>query len=164
MNTEAEKSEAAKVPSIWAGDLPKIGIRPTIDGRLGGVRESLEDQTQTLARSVEKLLTENLCYPNGQPVACVVAKPCIGGVAEAAATEELFRRENVGVSLTVTPCWCYGSETMDMDPLRPKAVWGFNGTERPGAVYLQPFWRATPRRGSRHSESTGVTFRRQVIQ
>ncbi len=136
MNTEAEKSEAAKVPSIWAGDLPKIGIRPTIDGRLGGVRESLEDQTQTLARSVEKLLTENLCYPNGQPVACVVAKPCIGGVAEAAATEELFRRENVGVSLTVTPCWCYGSETMDMDPLRPKAVWGFNGTERPGAVYL----------------------------
>ncbi|MFC7337746.1 L-fucose isomerase [Haloferula chungangensis] len=122
--------------TAWGTDLPKIGIRPTIDGRLGGVRESLEDQTQALAKSVEKLLTENLRYPNGEPVQCVVAKPCIGGVAEAAATEDLFRRENVGVSLTVTPCWCYGSETMDMDPLRPKAVWGFNGTERPGAVYL----------------------------
>lgn len=116
--------------------MPKIGIRPTIDGRLGGVRESLEDQTQILAQSVAKLLSENIHYPNGQPVECVVANPCIGGVSEAVATEDLFRRENVGVSLTVTPCWCYGSETMDMDPLRPKAVWGFNGTERPGAVYL----------------------------
>ena len=95
------------------------------------MRESLEEQTQVLARAVE-----HLRYPNGEPVECVVAEPCIGGVAEAAATEDLFRRENVGVSLTVTPCWCYGSETMDMDPLRPKAVWGFNGTERPGAVYL----------------------------
>lgn len=136
MNTGADRSEKAQVPNIWQGALPKIGIRPTIDGRLGGVRESLEEQTQVLARSVEKLLAENLRYPNGQPVECVVANPCIGGVAEAAATEELFQRENVGVTLTVTPCWCYGSETMDMDPLRPKAVWGFNGTERPGAVYL----------------------------
>lgn len=124
------------VPHVWQHEMPKIGIRPTIDGRLGGVRESLEEQTQLLAKSVAKLLSENLRYPNGKPVECVVANPCIGGVAEAAATEELFRRENVGVSLTVTPCWCYGSETMDMDPLRPKAVWGFNGTERPGAVYL----------------------------
>ena len=131
-------SDNANKPALtaWSHDLPKIGIRPTIDGRLGGVRESLEDQTQALAKSVERLLTENLRYPNGEPVQCVVAKPCIGGVAEAAATEDLFRGENVGVSLTVTPCWCYGSETMDMDPLRPKAVWGFNGTERPGAVYL----------------------------
>ncbi len=131
-------SASAQNPTLtaWSHDLPKIGIRPTIDGRLGGVRESLEDQTQALAKSVERLLTENLRYPNGEPVQCVVAQPCIGGVAEAAATEELFRRENVGVSLTVTSCWCYGSETMDMDPLRPKAVWGFNGTERPGAVYL----------------------------
>ncbi|MFK7767031.1 MAG: L-fucose isomerase [Mariniblastus sp.] len=120
----------------WQGELPKIGIRPTIDGRLGGVRESLEDQTQALAQSVAELITSSLHYPNGQPVQCIVAKPCIGGVAEAAAAEDLFRRENVGVSLTVTPCWCYGSETMDMDPLRPKAVFGFNGTERPGAVYL----------------------------
>ena len=124
------------VPSAWQEELPKIGIRPTIDGRLGGVRESLEDQTQALAQSVAKLLTENLRYPNGRSVDCVVATRCIGGVTEATATEALFRRENVGVSLTVTPCWCYGSETMDMDPLRPKAVWGFNGTERPGAVYL----------------------------
>ena len=118
-------------PNIWQQEMPKIGIRPTIDGRLGGVRESLEDQTQILAQSVAKLLSENIHYPNGQPVECVVANPCIGGVSEAVATEDLFRRENVGVSLTVTPCWCYGSETMDMDPLRPKAVWGFNGTERP---------------------------------
>tara|TARA_R110002073_G_scaffold73085_14_gene178846 strand:+ start:13177 stop:14976 length:1800 start_codon:yes stop_codon:yes gene_type:complete len=126
----------ADITTVWQGELPKIGIRPTIDGRLGGVRESLEEQTQALAQRVKTLLTENIRYPNGEPVQCVVANPCIGGVAEAAATEELFRRENVGVSLTVTPCWCYGSETMDMDPLRPKAVWGFNGTERPGAVYL----------------------------
>ncbi|WP_372720928.1 L-fucose isomerase [Novipirellula sp.] len=126
----------ADITTVWQGELPKIGIRPTIDGRLGGVRESLEEQTQALAQRVKTLLTENIRYPNGEPVQCVVANPCIGGVAEAAATEALFRRENVGVSLTVTPCWCYGSETMDMDPLRPKAVWGFNGTERPGAVYL----------------------------
>jgi L-fucose isomerase len=121
---------------MWRGNLPKIGIRPTIDGRLGGVRESLEEQTQRMAESVKSLLCEHLRYPNGEPVQCVVASPCIGGVAEAAAADELFRQENACVSLTVTPCWCYGSETMDMDPLRPKAVWGFNGTERPGAVYL----------------------------
>ncbi|MGY8675215.1 MAG: L-fucose isomerase, partial [Verrucomicrobiia bacterium] len=105
MSNTMESNDASCVPSVWSDDMPKIGIRPTIDGRLGGVRESLEEQTQTLARSVEKLLTENLCYPNGKPVECVVAKPCIGGVAEANTTEELFRRENVGVSLTVTPCW-----------------------------------------------------------
>jgi len=118
------------------GDMPKIGIRPTIDGRLGGVRESLEDQTMTMARSVAKLLTENLRHSNGLPVECVIAERCIGGVAEAAQAAAQFAREGVGVSLTVTPCWCYGSETMDMDPTMPKAVWGFNGTERPGAVYL----------------------------
>jgi L-fucose isomerase len=120
----------------WNGGFPKIGIRPTIDGRLGGVRESLETQTMKLARSAATLISSNLKYPNGKPVECVVADTCIGGVAEAAATAEKFAREGVGVSLTVTPCWCYGSETMDMDPLMPKAVWGFNGTERPGAVYL----------------------------
>jgi L-fucose isomerase len=117
-------------------NLPKIGIRPTIDGRLGGVRESLEDQTMNLAKSVASLLTSTLRHPNGQPVECVIADTCIGGVAEAAACAEKFARAGVGVSLTVTPCWCYGSETMDMDPTIPKAVWGFNGTERPGAVYL----------------------------
>jgi L-fucose/D-arabinose isomerase len=123
-------------PTIFQGDLPKIGIRPTIDGRLGGVRESLEDQTMNLARRVADLISKNVRYPNGEPVVCVIADQCIGGVSEAAACDAKFRRENVGVSLTVTPCWCYGSETMDMDPLRPKAVFGFNGTERPGAVYL----------------------------
>lgn len=118
------------------GAMPKIGIRPTIDGRLGGVRESLEEQTMTMARTVARFLSENLRHYNGLPVECVIADTTIGGVVEAAATAEKFRREGVGVSLTVTPCWCYGSETMDMDPHLPKAVWGFNGTERPGAVYL----------------------------
>lgn len=118
------------------GDMPKIGLRPTIDGRLGGVRESLEEQTMAMARSVANLLSENLRHANGLPVECVIADTTIGGVAEAAQTAEKFKKEGVGVSLTVTPCWCYGSETMDMDPYLPKAVWGFNGTERPGAVYL----------------------------
>lgn len=115
---------------------PSIGIRPTIDGRLGGVRESLEDRTMAQAEAVAALLSSELRYPDGTPVRCVIADSCIGGVTEAAACAEKFKRENVGVSLTVTPCWCYGSETMDMDPHTPKAVWGFNGTERPGAVYL----------------------------
>ena len=115
---------------------PKVGIRPTIDGRLGGVRESLETQTMDQAKAAAALISSTLRYPNGQPVECVIADTCIGGVAEANAAAEKFARENVGVSLTVTPCWCYGSETMDMNPLIPKAVWGFNGTERPGAVYL----------------------------
>ena len=118
------------------GDMPKIGIRPTIDGRLGGVRESLEGQTMALAQAVAEFLTANLRHANGLPVECVIADTCIGGVAEAAQAAEKFARAGVGVSLTVTPCWCYGSETMDMDPHIPKAVWGFNGTERPGAVYL----------------------------
>ncbi len=117
-------------------NLPKVGIRPTIDGRLGGVRESLEKQTMTLAKAAAKLISSTLRYPTGAAVECVLADTCIGGVAEAAACADKFARENVGLTLTVTPCWCYGSETMDMDPLRPKAVWGFNGTERPGAVYL----------------------------
>lgn len=115
---------------------PKVGIRPTIDGRLGGVRESLEEQTMRQAQSVVDLIAQELRYPDGSPVECVIADETIGGVSEAAACAEKFKRENVGVSLTITPCWCYGSETMDMDPMVPKAVWGFNGTERPGAVYL----------------------------
>ena len=118
------------------GALPKVGIRPTIDGRRRGVRESLEVQTMNMAKSAAKLITENLRHPNGMPIECIIADTCIGGVAEAAMCAEKFAREGVGVSLTVTPCWCYGSETMDMDALTPKAVWGFNGTERPGAVYL----------------------------
>ena len=122
--------------SMWIGGFPKIGIRPTIDGRRLGVRESLETQVMTMAQTAAKFLSANLRYPNGNPVECVTADTCIGGVAEAAACADKFRREGVGVSLTVTPCWCYGSETMDMDNTMPKAVWGFNGTERPGAVYL----------------------------
>lgn len=118
------------------GDMPKVGIRPAIDGRRRGVRESLEKQTMALAQAAARLITENLRHSNGLPVECVIADTCIGGVAEAAMAAEKFRKEGVGVSLTVTPCWCYGSETMDMDPLSPKAIWGFNGTERPGAVYL----------------------------
>ncbi|RIX50017.1 L-fucose isomerase [Paenibacillus nanensis] len=120
----------------WLGAFPKIGIRPTIDGRRKGVRESLEEQTMNMAKAVAQLFEENLRYPNGEPVQCVIADTTIGGVAEAAACADKFAREQVGVSLTVTPCWCYGTETMDMDPSIPKAVWGFNGTERPGAVYL----------------------------
>ena len=123
-------------PNRWLGSLPKIGIRPTIDGRRKGVRESLEEQTMSMARAVAELLTTTLRHPNGQPVECIIADTTIGGVAEAAACAEKFARAGVGLSITVTPCWCYGSETMDMDPLIPKAVWGFNGTERPGAVYL----------------------------
>ena len=118
------------------GALPKIGIRPTIDGRLQGVRESLEDITMNMAKNVAKFLSANLRHPCGDTVECVVADTNIGGIAETARCTEKFSREGVGVSLTVTPCWCYGAETMDMDPLIPKAVWGFNGTERPGAVYL----------------------------
>ena len=115
---------------------PKIGIRPTIDGRLGGVRESLEERTMQQAQAVAALIAAELRYPDGTPVECVIADTCIGGVKEAADCADKFKTANVGVSLTVTPCWCYGSETMDMDPHLPKAVWGFNGTERPGAVYL----------------------------
>ena len=120
----------------FQGDWPKIGIRPTIDGRMGGVRESLEVQTMNMAKSVVDLLTANIKYPDGTPVQCVIADSTIGRVAESAACAEKFKKENVGVTLTVTPCWCYGSETMDMEPHTVKAVWGFNGTERPGAVYL----------------------------
>lgn len=115
---------------------PKIGIRPIIDGRLGGVRESLEETTMNMAKAVAKLFTEQLKYPDGSPVQSVIADSCIGGVKEATNCAKKFEKENVGVSLSVTPCWCYGSETMDMNPLLPKAIWGFNGTERPGAVYL----------------------------
>lgn len=118
------------------GSLPKIGIRPVIDGRKQGVRESLEEQTMNMAKAAATLLTNNLCHPNGVPVECVIADTTIGRVAEAAECAEKFARERVGVSLTVTPCWCYGTEVMDTDSLLPKAVWGFNGTERPGAVYL----------------------------
>ncbi|MBE6674205.1 MAG: L-fucose isomerase [Ruminococcaceae bacterium] len=120
------------------GDYPVIGIRPTIDGRRGPlkVRESLEAQTMNMAKAAAKLFEENLKYSNGEPVKVVIADTTIGRVAEAAACASKFKKEGVDITLTVTPCWCYGSETMDMDPMTIKGVWGFNGTERPGAVYL----------------------------
>ena len=126
---------------------PKIGIRPTIDGRQGGVRESLEDKTMALAKAVAELITTNLRNGDGSPVECVIADGTIGRVAESAACAEKFEREGVGSTITVTSCWCYGSETMDMNPYYPKAVWGFNGTERPGAVYLAAVLAAHAQKG-----------------
>src|SRR5574344_102382 len=126
---------------------PKIGIRPTIDGRWGGVRESLEAQTMGMAKAAADLISKNLRYHDGAAVQCVISNTTIGGGAEAAACAEQFSKENVVATLTVTPCWCYGSETFDMDPLTIKAVWGFNGTERPGAVYLAAVMAAHAQKG-----------------
>ena len=137
--TETNRTEVIiMAKSRLIGDYPVIGIRPTIDGRRGalGVRESLEDQTMNMAKSAAKLFEENLRYSNGEPVKVVIADTTIGRVAEAAACEAKFKKAGVDITLTVTPCWCYGAETMDMDRNTIKAVWGFNGTERPGAVYL----------------------------
>ena len=139
--------------------LPKIGIRPVIDGRRMGVRESLEAQTMNMAKATAALISEKLRHACGARVECVIADTCIAGMAESAACEEKFSSQNVGVTITVTPCWCYGSETIDMDPLRPKAIWGFNGTERPGAVYLAAALAAHSRKGSRRSPSTDMTCR-----
>lgn len=126
---------------------PKIGIRPTIDGRQGGVRESLEEKTMSLAKAVAELISSNLRNGDGSPVECVIADGTIGRVAETAACAEKFEREGVGATITVTSCWCYGAETMDMNPYWPKAVWGFNGTERPGAVYLAAVLAAHAQKG-----------------
>ncbi|WP_290392775.1 L-fucose isomerase [uncultured Duncaniella sp.] len=126
---------------------PKIGIRPIIDARQGGIRESLEDKTMNLAKAVANLISANLRYPDGSPVECVIADGTIGRVPEAAACAEKFEREGVGATISVTSCWCYGSETMDMHPHWPKAVWGFNGTERPGAVYLAAVLAAHAQKG-----------------
>ena len=125
----------------------KIGIRPTIDGRQGGVRESLEEKTMALAKAVASLISSNLKNGDGSPVECVIADTTIGRVAETAACAEKFEREGVGATITVTSCWCYGAETMDMNPYWPKAVWGFNGTERPGAVYLAAVLAAHAQKG-----------------
>ncbi|MCK9478215.1 MAG: L-fucose isomerase [Firmicutes bacterium] len=126
---------------------PKIGIRPVIDGRWGGVRESLEEQTMNMAKAAKDLIESNLHYSDGAPVKCVIGSTTIGGGAEAAKVAEEFTKENVVATLSVTPCWCYGSETMDLDPATIKAVWGFNGTERPGAVYLAAVMAAHAQRG-----------------
>src|SRR5574344_2523568 len=131
------------------GDYPVIGIRPTIDGRRGvlKVRESLEEQTMNMAKSAAKLFTDNLRYSNGEPVKVVISDTTIGRVAESAACEAKFKKEGVAITLTVTPCWCYGAETMDMNPMTIKGVWGFNGTERPGAVYLAAVLAAHAQKG-----------------
>ena len=126
---------------------PKIGIRPTIDGRQGGVRESLEEKTMNLAKAVAELISANVKHADGTPVECVIADGTIGRVAETAACQAKFEREGVGATISVTSCWCYGSETMDMHPHWPKAVWGFNGTERPGAVYLASVLAAHAQKG-----------------
>ena len=129
------------------GAIPKIGIRPTIDGREMGVRDALEAQTMDMAKSCSELLTKNLKHPNGMDVECIIADTTIGGVAEAVDCAEKFQKENVGLSITVTPSWCYGAETMDVTPFIPKAIWGFNGTERPGAVYLAAVLAAHSQKG-----------------
>ena len=131
------------------GDYPVIGIRPIIDGRRGPlkVRESLEDQTMNMAKAAKALFEENLRYSNGEPVKVVIADTTIGRVAEAAACAAKFKKEGVDITLSVTPCWCYGSETMDMDPNTIKGVWGFNATERPGAVYLAAVLAAHAQKG-----------------
>jgi len=141
MKTMAEKR--------YVGDYPVIGIRPIIDGRRGPMklRESLEGQTMELAMAAKKLFEENLFYSNGDPVKVVIADTSIGRVPEAAACADKFRKEGVDITLSVTPCWCYGSETMDMDPNTIKGVWGFNGTERPGAVYLAAVLAAHAQKG-----------------
>ncbi len=127
--------------------LPKVGIRPCIDGRRNGVREGLEDQTMGMARAAARLIAENLRYQNGEPVEVVIADTAIGGVAEAALCQQKFEREGVQVTLTVSPCWCYSTEVMDFDPHTVKAVWGFNGTERPGAVFLAAVLAAHSQKG-----------------
>ena len=133
----------------FIGDYPVIGIRPVIDGRRGPlkVRESLEEQTMNMAKAAQKLLTENLKYSNGEPVKVIISSTTIGRVAEAAQCADEFRKAGVDITLSVTPCWCYGSETMDMDKNTIKGVWGFNGTERPGAVYLASVLAAHAQKG-----------------
>jgi L-fucose isomerase len=131
----------------YASSLPKIGIRPVIDGRQRGVRESLEDQTMNMAKAAAKLISDQVFHTTGERVECIIADTTIGGVRQSADCAEKFAKEGVAVTLTVTPCWCYGTETFDMDPLTVKAVWGFNGTERPGAVYLAAVLAAHTQKG-----------------
>ena len=131
----------------YAIELPKIGIRPCIDGRRNGVREGLEVQTMNMAKAAAKLIADNIRYPNGEPVEIVIADTTIGGVREAAACQAKFEKSGVTVTLSVSPCWCYSTEVMDFDPQTVKAVWGFNGTERPGAVFLAAVLAAHAQKG-----------------
>ena len=153
----------AKFEYRYKGQPPKVGIRPIVDGRLGGAREEMEGRTLALARQVAKLIKDRLRHPSGHRVECVIPERCIGGLAEAAETAHLFSREGVGVSLSVTPCWCYGSETMDREPSIPKAIWGFNGSDRPGAVYLAATLAAHNQKGLPAFGIYGRTCRRRRI-
>jgi L-fucose isomerase len=164
MNTSTFEIRKNSPHNRLIGTMPKIGIRPAIDGRRRGIRETLEEPTMAMAKNTAAFLTQNLRHANGLPVECVIADTCIGGTAEAAQTADIFSRQGVGLSITVTPCWCYGAETMDMDPYIPKAVWGFNGTERPGAVYLAAVMAAHNQKGlpafsiyGRHVQDIGDT-------
>ncbi|STF80948.1 L-fucose isomerase [Escherichia coli] len=139
--------------------LPKIGIRPVIDGRRMGVRESLEEQTMNMAKTTAALLTEKLRHACGAAVECVISDTCIAGMAEAAACEEKFSSQNVGLTITVTPCWCYGSETIDMDPTRLKAIWALTALNAPALFTWLRLWQLTARKASRHSPFTVMTFR-----
>lgn len=143
---------------------PKIGIRPAIDGRQGGVRESLEAQTMAMAETAKLLIEGELRYADGEPVQCVVASRTIGGRADAEAVRREFLDKNIVATLTVTPCWCYGTETLDLDPMTIKAVWGFNGTERPGAVYLAAAMAAHAQCASRRSRSTAMMCKMRKIR
>lgn len=143
---------------------PKIGIRPVIDGRWGGVRESLENQTMNMARAAAELISANLRYTDGTPAKCVIGCTTIGGGAEAAKVAEQFASENVVATLSVTPCWCYGSETMDLDPKTIKAVWGFNGTERPARYTLPPLWQRMLSADCLLSRFTDTTYRMRPIR
>ena len=152
-------SEKKGIVSRWIGTMPKIGIRPIIDGRMNGVRESLEGQTMGLATAVAKFLSVNLHYPDGSPVECVIADSTIGGVTESALCAEKFARAGVGVSLTVTPCWCYGSETMDMDPFIPKAVWGLMEQKGQAQFISRRYLPAIIKKVSRLFPSMAMMFR-----
>ncbi len=139
--------------------LPKIGIRPVIDGRRMGVRESLEEQTMNMAKATAALLTEKLRHACGAAVECVISDTCIAGMAEAAACEEKFSSQNVGLTITVTPCWCYGSETIDMDPTARKPFGALTALNVPALFTWQRLWQLTARKASRHSPFTVMTFR-----
>ena len=142
---------------------PRIGIRPTIDGRWGGVRESLEEKTMAMANAAKELIESNVHYQDGTPVECVISPCTIGSGAEAAKCNDYFSTQNVCATLAVTPCWCYGSETMDLNSDTVKAVWGFNGTERPGAVYLAAVMAAFAQRGLPHFLCTDTMYRILMI-
>ena len=144
--------------------LPRIGIRPVIDGRRMGVRESLEEQTMNMAKATAALLSEKLRHPCGTPVECVIADSCIAGMAEAAACEEKFSTCHVGLTITVTPCWCYGSETIDMDPLRPKAIWGLTAPSVRGQYISRRHWRRITRKGSRRFPYMATMYRMRATR